>query len=180
MAWIAPMTAVANSVWTSTQYNVHVRDNLLASEAAVVTAAGQIVFSTAANTLAARTPNSAAVATSETTSTTSYTDLATTGPQVTITTGTIALIYVGCHMSNSTIGAASYMSYGVTSATSITALEDWGISWDGSAFASGAARIGAWHYVSNLNTGSNIFTAKYKVESGTGTFLNRELIVFPL
>ena len=174
------MTAVANSVWTSAQYNTHVRDNFLASEAAVVTAAGQMVWSTAANTLAARTPSSATVATSQTTTSTSYTDLTTVGPQVTITTGSVALVYIGCNISNSTIGAGSLMSYGVTSATTMLAADNWCLMWDGSAYASGLARLGVWHFVSNLVPGSNIFTAKYKVHTGTGTFLDRELIVYPV
>lgn len=181
MVWTTPMTAVANDVWTPAQYNTHIRDNLLASEAAVVSAAGQMVFSTALNTLTSRTPNNAKVATSETSvSTAVYADMATVGPQVTITTGTSALVYIAARMSNSVAGSNVFMSYAVTGATTIAASSDWSVSWDGATVAGTEARIGAWHYVSILTSGSNVFTAKYKVEANTGTFVERELIVFPL
>jgi hypothetical protein len=32
----------------------------------------------------------------------------------------------------------------------------------------------------DLTPGSNTFTAKYRVASGTGTFLSRRIVVFPL
>lgn len=53
MAWTAPRTWVATEVVTASIMNTHVRDNLLETGPAKVTAAGQSLFSTGANALAA-------------------------------------------------------------------------------------------------------------------------------
>ena len=38
----------------------------------------------------------------------------------------------------------------------------------------------ATFYVIGLTAGSNTFTAKYRVDAGTGTFANRTIVVIPL
>ena len=38
----------------------------------------------------------------------------------------------------------------------------------------------ATFYVTGLTAGSNTFTAKYRVDAGTGTFANRTIVVIPL
>lgn len=51
MAWTAPRTWVAAEVVTAAILNQHVRDNLLMTAPAVVTAAGDLAYGTAANAL---------------------------------------------------------------------------------------------------------------------------------
>ena len=41
-------------------------------------------------------------------------------------------------------------------------------------------RLGATFLVSSLTAGSNVFTAKYKVDAGTGTFADRKILGTPL
>ena len=38
----------------------------------------------------------------------------------------------------------------------------------------------ATYFVTGLTAGSNVFTAKYDVSAGTGTFANRTIVVVPL
>jgi hypothetical protein len=176
MSWSAPMTAVAGATFSAAQFNQYVRDNLNETGPAKVTALGQILVSTAANALAARTPDATVVTTSSTTAGTSYGDLAaTTGPAVTQNTGTSALVWFGCALSNS--GAnASRASVVVSGASSIAANDQWAVINTGTA----VFRMMTGHRFTGLTAGSNIFTMKYDVSAGTGTFLNRELIVIPL
>lgn len=94
MAWTAPMTAIARDIWSAAQYNAHVRDNLLETMAGKAANAGGYFVTTAAGAIAQRLPGSAVVATSQTRSSTAYGDLTTTGPAVTVTTGTEALVWI--------------------------------------------------------------------------------------
>ncbi len=45
---------------------------------------------------------------------------------------------------------------------------------------SSAVQGSATFFVTGLTAGSNTFTAKYRVTGGTGTYLNRTIIVIPL
>lgn len=182
MAWTAPMTAVSNTALTAAQWNTHVRDNLLETAPGKASAAGQVFVSTGANAIAARTPAFATVATQQTTTSTTYANLATPGPTVTVTTGTSALVFINCeidHDSNST--AAIWASYEVSGATTIAAADSWGLRRDGITFAN-SNRWGATHMRNDLNPGSNTFTMKYREFSATANavFRDRHLIVFPL
>ena len=178
MAWSAPMTAVSGATFTAAEFNQYVRDNLNETAPAKATAAGQFFVSTGANAIAARQLNSAVIATSQTTTSTSYTDLATPGPSVTANTSDRALVLFASDVINSLTNGTSAVSVGVTGATSIGASSAWRIVQDG--VASGSTnRMGGTHLFTGLTPGSNTFTMKYVVGSGTGTFANRELIVLP-
>jgi hypothetical protein len=120
--------------------------------------------------------DSAIVATMENTTSTSYTNLTTNGPAVTVTTGTKALVIISCEVAGSTTTNETYVSYGVTGATTIAA-SDANVIKHTNAYAerqSSASRL------STLTAGSNTFTMKYRVNTGTGYFLNREIIVINL
>ena len=43
-----------------------------------------------------------------------------------------------------------------------------------------SVQASATYLVSGLTAGSNTFTAKYRVDASTGTFVNRNIIVIPL
>jgi hypothetical protein len=102
MAWVAPPTFVSGNVLTAALLNILSGDlNELAP--AKATAAGQIFVSTGANAIIARTPGFDTIATSESTASTSFVNLATVGPTVTVTTGTTALVFVSADMSSDTV-----------------------------------------------------------------------------
>lgn len=116
-----------------------------------------------------------AVATSETTTSLTYTDLATSGPAVTLTTGTSVLVALSASMDNSGSNT-SQMGVAVSGASTVAADNVTAISANGTE----QVRAGALFLVSGLTAGSNTFTAKYVVGGGTGTFASRTIVVIPL
>lgn len=178
MTWSAPMTAVSGAVFAAADFNQYVRDNLNSTAVALATAAGQFFVSKGANSLEARTVGSGTVATSQTTTSTSYTNLATIGPAATVTTGALALVIVSAAVSNTINNASSFMSYEVSGATTSVSNSSRALRFDGLA-AGNVIRASAVSPMA-LTPGSNTFTAKYAVGSGTGTFQDRSIVVIPL
>jgi len=125
---------------------------------------------------AVSTNGSAIVATSETTTSTSYTNLTTAGPAVTLTTGTKALVIITATTVNSGSTAHTIISYKVSGATTIASSDAVCNDETGALVkrSSSASRL------TTLNAGSNTFTMEYKVSAGTGTFSNREIIVIDM
>jgi hypothetical protein len=117
------------------------------------------------------------VTTSQTTTSTSYTDLSTVGPSVTLTTGTKALIIFSAEMSNSTT-SSSLVSAAVSGSTTIAASDVWALRF----FAGGTEILKASqvHLFTGLTAGSNTFTLKYRVTGGTSTYLNRNIIAIDM
>lgn len=121
----------------------------------------------------------ATVATSQTTTSTSYTDLTTTGPSVTVTTGTTAYITLCCSMFKTPAGTGNngFMSVAVSGATTIAAADANGLTWSamqGSSFSNPCCRR---FKLTGLTAGSNTFTAKYRVNGSTFGFADRDIIV---
>jgi len=173
------MTAVAGATFSAAQFNQYVRDNLNSTAPALATTAGQYFVATAANALAARSIGSATVATSETSASTTYADLATVGPAVTVITGTSAMVYLKCAFDNNTANVGTFMSFAISGSTSLAASDANAIDIAGVTSAT-RSRVGAAFRITGLIAGSNTFTAKYKVASAsTGTFTQRDLIVAP-
>ncbi|WP_328382913.1 hypothetical protein OHQ88_10515 [Micromonospora zamorensis] len=179
MAWTTPLSAVSNATLTAAQWNASVRDNLLETAPAKFTAAGQLFVSTGANAGAARTPASAAVATSETTGSTAYASLTTLGPQVVAVTGTSALCFWQAQLGNNTTGSNSYMSVAVSGASTVAASDTYSLRYQ--SFGGNARHRGTCaHLFTGLTAGTNTFTAQYRVDGGSGAFIDRSLIVIPL
>ncbi len=143
---------------------------------AKATAAGQIFVSTAANAIAARTVAADYISTLESTTSTTYTDLATTGPTVTATTSASAIVAIYCNMLNATNPV--WMSYAISGATTDPSNDNRAIQLQ----AAGGQRMGATFFHSSLlNPGTNTFKAEYRVStSGTGSFSVRRLMVIPM
>ncbi len=119
------------------------------------------------------------VATAETTTNTSYVNLATAGPSVTMQTGPRAIVIVGARLDSSTTSDSVYMSYAVSGATTIAAADTSALEY--AAFAAGVNIQASYvDYVSNLTPGFNTFTAMYRTTGGTATYRNRRLIVIPV
>lgn len=119
------------------------------------------------------------IATAETqAASTAYGGLSTTGPVVTVTTGTLVLVLLSCQASRSAAGNSAYMSVAVSGATTIAAA-------DSNAAINQSAGTGTNTLfvakVLTVTAGSNTFTAKYRNDGGsTWTFQNRTMIVIPL
>jgi len=151
----------------------------IGSSAQVLTVASGIPsWATPASSVPAS--STATVATRESTTSTSYTDLTTAGPAVTVTTGTKALVIVSAFM-ESPSSAYAYMSFAVSGATTIAASDNYAFRGRVDGDNNQGLKINASRAtVVTLTAGSNTFTAKYKVQSGTGYFSNREIIVIDL
>lgn len=113
----------------------------------------------------------------QTTTSTSYTDLATVGATVTLTTGTSAIVLATSQcLDTNNDGVDCYISVAVSGATTIAASDNW----------NGYVRqdqnydvaVSMYQFTS-LTPGSNTFTMKYKKSGGTtATFGNRYLTVW--
>jgi len=123
----------------------------------------------------------AQVGTSESTTSTSYTNL-TTVLSTTVTTGTKALVSITVGFQNGIIAnVGSFASFGVTGATTLAASDTYATRF----FSADSSNLlvngsGTW-VVTGLTAGSNVFTAKYKSESGvTSNFVLRTISVVDL
>lgn len=110
---------------------------------------------------------------------TSYGDIATSfGPQVTITTGTSALVIITSELTGSVANAQAFASVAVSGATTIAASDAWALrATSGVTGVSFFFRNSAIHHFTSLTPGSNIFTMKYRNSGGSVSVANRSLVV---
>lgn len=117
----------------------------------------------------------AQVAAGETTTSTSFTNLATAGPAVTLTSVfDRALIMWSASEYNNTAGQASRAAIQISGATTLAAAVA-----NGSLEAGGnVTAIDHMHFmIATITPGSNTYTMKYSVTGGTGLFDRRRLYV---
>jgi hypothetical protein len=177
MAWTAPMTAIAGSVFTAAQFNTFIRDNLAEVAPAKATTPGSWFTTVATNQIVERTAKVGVDLSSGTTTSTSFGDLDTgPGPAVTVDTSNCALILFSASMTN-TSASSSRVAFDISGATSMSASDNRGLATFGAAGVGQVAGNAVFH--SDLTAGSNTFTMKYRVAGGTGTFLSRRLHVMP-
>lgn len=179
MAWSTPLTAVANSALTAAQWNASVRDNLLETAPAKATVAGRVIVTSASNAIAERQVTQSNIVTSQSTSSTSFTDLTTVGPSVTVTTGTSALVWFAAQMQNSGTNAVTQCAVAISGATTQSPDATTDLYIDGLG-AGQAIRASTVHLFTGLTPGSNTFKLQYRVGSGTGTFYDRSIGVLAL
>ncbi len=179
MAFTNPLSWVAQNL-TAILLNEQLRDNMNETAPGIATAGSRLIVTDGANSIVERIPTAAIVTTSEGTTSASFTDLATAGPAVTVTTGTLALVGVTCRATATAAGVRATMGFAVSSASTIAADED-------SAYQSEISAVNdfngaAWVGLVVLTAGSNVFTAKYQNSGGTGdtaTFAERRIWVIP-
>ena len=123
----------------------------------------------------------AVVATQETTTSTSYTDLTTTTDTVTVTIGAsgMAMVLLYAAIGNTTAGAISYVSYAVSGANTIAASDAQSLYFQIASGAGNAGASGTMFFLTGLATGSTTFKMKYRVSANTGNFANRRIAVIP-
>lgn len=203
MAWTTPKTFTAGSVLTASELNTHLRDNLLETSAAVVTAAGDLSYADAANSMGNRLAIGAAntflVSTGSapvwraagavennsstfTFTNSGYLDLdAVTGGtagsacSVTATTGTRALVMWRANFSNDTANTVNYVSYRVSGATTQTADNDRSLSHESSG-TNNLMAAASFDFVA-LTAGVNTFELQAACSGGTAAVNRTELFV---
>lgn len=184
MAWTSPMTAVTNSAMTASLYNTQIRDNMRAMAPFLASGAGQIFVTTGANSLAARTVHYHEVATSQTTTSSSYTDLTTVGPTVTVGAiyGQQALVLTSCELNQDTADMQASATVEVSGASSYPASDTrCAITRDGMVANNAVQMMGCYLYDPLSRDGEITFTMKYRNGgAGTATFAKRRILVIAL
>jgi hypothetical protein len=115
------------------------------------------------------------VATNESTTSNTYTDLATV-QSVTITTGTKAVVWGSFGTSSTSTGSVNGIAIQVSGSTSIGASITYGVD-TFPLTANTTYYFGFGFYFNSLTAGSNTFTLKFIRNNATGNFFNRHLIV---
>lgn len=120
----------------------------------------------------------ASVLTKQSTTSTSFTDLSTVGPSVTVTTGTKALVMWSCVVDNNSADRGTYTSFAVSGATTLAATADYQTDLTGSSANRPYITVARSVLLTGLTAGSNTFTVKYATEaSTTGNFSKRYIAV---
>lgn len=134
---------------------------------------GNVVWSGA--TLRAST---ATVATNQTCTSQTYIDLTTSGPAVTVTTGTTALVILSAAAYGFASNYTNYIGFAVSGATTVSASDSQSLQLPGST----QARASSGYIITGLTAGSNTFTLKYRnnINGGMSNFLNRTITVIDL
>lgn len=179
MAWTAPKTWATAEVLTAADMNTYVSDNMEETAPGIATSSGSIICGAGTNQIAQRIPDTVYVSTSQTTTSTSYTDLATAGPAVTVTCGSRAIVMAQAFTSNSTQGNRSFLSVAVSGSSSVAAADDWAAIYE-SGNANDGSSVSTTYLFEGLTAGSNTFTMKYRANGGTGAWSLRRLTVIPL
>jgi len=122
----------------------------------------------------------ATVASAQSTTSITFTDLTTAGPAVTLTTGTKVLVIVSayCYQAGSP-GMLARMDFAITGATTRAAANTTALITRGDTNGDVWGRASAANIVT-VTAGSNTFTAKYMVNTGTGGWQDRSIIVIDL
>lgn len=180
MVWTSPMTAVANEIWTAAQYNTYVRDNLLETAPAKATTGniGAVFFNDTGNHIVERPFVTNYLTTSESTTSTSYTALATVVETSRILTSG-AIILLGSRVVNYTSGQQSFVSVRVidSGSTEVVAPADTkALGHTGTSVVRGQSPPIAV----TLSAGTYTFQMRHRVTGGTGTFADRWIAVIPL
>jgi hypothetical protein len=184
MAWNAPITWVANTVLTAAQLNAQLRDNISETAPAKAAVAGSHFVTTGSHAIAERRIVTASVTTTQSiTTTNTWLDLTTPGPQVSLTTGANALVWINALGSHSVADSRIWAGFSVTGATPSTtypADESRSLGIVSSSTTVGQ-RAGICVQLTNLTPGSNTFKMLYRnTATGTATFASRTIVVMGL
>lgn len=185
MAWTAPMTYTSNTPLTAAQMNTYLRDNFMETMTAKATAPvgdqpGGFFTTIGTNQIVERRIVTARVDATEQTASTSYTDLDTIGPQVTVETGTAALVMWNARIWNTVTNAQSCVTYTVSGDSVIAPSDTNSMILDGIG-AENKWQAGCWDYTKSLTPGTNTFTLQYRAGgAGTAAFRSRFISVWPL
>lgn len=183
MAWTVPKTWVASAALTAAELNTYIRDNFLETATSKATVAKSYFIGNGPNQVVQRTPQWDFVSAQEGTSLNYYSNLATEGPQVTVTTGTTAIVFLSAQCKENSLNISTRMSVEVGGASQIEATDNYALC----VMNDNTGSDQYWTTVvpfGGLTPGSNIFTAKYRggVETpgSAGAFWQvRHMIVMP-
>jgi hypothetical protein len=173
-----PSTTLGDIEYRSSTANTNTRLGIGTTGQILAVSGGVPAWTTPAS--AAPTSATATVATEQSTTSTTYTNLTTSGPAVTVTTGTKALVLVTSFVKVGTSDRTSFADFEVSGATTRAASNDTALtlyapSSPGQMRATSATLV-------TLTAGSNVFTMKYRSEAGdnSATFQKRNITVIDM
>ena len=158
MAWATPIIHAVGDILTASDWNITSNDLSFLGDL-------QTAF----------------VGTTESTTSSTFTNLATVGPSVTLVTGSGAIVTLGALLGNNSAGGSALMGFTISGATT-TAASALAALRIGNG-ASGASNSIQASFVVGIGTtaGTNTFTAQYEqTGGGTATFSARQITVQPL
>jgi hypothetical protein len=122
-------------------------------------------------------PGTAFVATGESTTSGTYTDLATTTDQVTVNVGTsgMVVVFISGEIHNTIAPGWPLMSFSLSGANTLAADDSYSIG-----VAQQNSILGAPFLMTNLSPGATTFKAKYRATAGTTVCYNRRISAIPL
>lgn len=174
------MTFVANNVLTAAQLNTHLRDNLMELAPAKASSnVGSWFFVQGPNRIEERIMKSARVDTQQNTKSSSYVDLATPGPTVTVNTGKRAIVMLMGHNGNTVGNSSCSMAFSISGETEREPSDTHSLSMVPRT-ANEKMGWGVTYLLEDLEPGQNTFHCKYKAGADTAIFANRFLAVIPL
>jgi hypothetical protein len=168
-----PSTTEGDIEYRSATANTNTRLGIGTTGQVLTVTGGVPAWETAASAVPAN--DGATISTMQATSSTTYTDLVTVGPSVTVTTGTKVLVIIGAYIEAS--GGLSYMSFEISGATTSAASDTT------STGSNGGSALRAYYsraQVVTVTAGSNTFTAKYRTWGGNRDFERRDIFVMAL
>lgn len=117
------------------------------------------------------------VNTTETTTSSTYTDLATSGPSVTLNTGSAVIVTLSAVVEN-TLGSGNtgYTSVAVSGATTLAASDTNAVFGSGTGAGFGISLCRRFK-LTGLTPGSNTFKLQYRRDGSTWGFHNRSIVV---
>ena len=119
------------------------------------------------------------IAASQACSSTTYINLSDPATEVSLTTGTSAIILLYSNVYCSSSSTVGYINFSVSGSTIVTPDDVRGASMGFSGAINKWFTIGTAYSMTGLNPGINTFTLKYKVSANTVNFSNRRIIVIP-
>jgi hypothetical protein len=145
---------------------------------------GAVTITSTAPAVVSSVISASYIVTSQATTSTSFTDLATVGPTVTLTTGTSVVCHAYARVVPSSAAGSPVISVAVSGATTIAASDSIGANGGGAASVSTPSagysyNMGASFIFTGLTPGSNTFTLKYRTDNASWaqTFADRALVV---
>jgi len=168
----------ATAADTPARLAVGANDTVLTADSSTATGLKWAAASASANLNSAY----ATVATQESTTSSSFTSLTTSGPAVTVTTGTKALVIFGASQRSTISGAQAQMSFEVSGATTrAVQTNEYANTGFGTVTGGINESASAAIVVTGLTAGSNTFTAKYAAPvSDSVSFQFRKISVVDL
>lgn len=183
MTWTPPPTFNNQAILDAEILNTYLRDNMLETEVAKAQTPGAYFVSSGANEVDERFWATDFVLTAESTASTTYVDLATYGPEVTVETGSQAIVFLSAGIRKTLTGGLARVSIQISGDTLLDPTVDYSLNFENPTLAAPdqILEVQAGNYVvfQGLTPGRNTFTAKYLTTSGTATFQRRRITVLP-